>query len=198
MTVSGGMKMEAGMKANVAVGNVTVDVGQVIRNLTGVETDEDKKSFLQKILEPEEIDDSARDAKKAEKIARKIARGESVTPQEKAFLMKTDPKLAQMAELARQQGERIKHALQNASSKTEQQNIIHQAYDMVAQVSKKQPQFGALLEEAVKAAVQEGRNNGALEEEMPKKEEQANKDEQQILLEQFLPEECASIMDCRG
>lgn len=183
--------MESGMKANVTVGNVTVDVGQVIRNLTGVETDEDKKSFLQKILEPQEVDDSAKDAKKAEKIARKIARGESVTPQEKAFLMKTDPKLAQMAELARQQGERIKHALQSASSKTEQQNIIQQAYDMVAQVSKKQPQFGALLEEAVKAAIQDSKKEGVLQEE-------SKKDEQQILLEQFLPEECTSIMECRG
>lgn len=210
--------MEAGMKANVTVGNVTVDVGQVIRNLTGVETDEDKKSFLQKILEPQEVDDSARDAKKAEKIARKIARGESVTPQEKAFLMKTDPKLAQMAELARQQGERIKHALQNASSKTEQQNIIHQAYDMVAQVSKKQPQFGELLGEAVKAAVQDSKKKGFLGEESDEisgegtlgsadenlqqdvlaGEDAGKKDKQQILLEQFLPEECTSIMECRG
>lgn len=184
--------MESRMEAKATVGNITVDIGQVIRNLTGVETDKEKKSFLQKALEPEEIDDGTKDAKKAEKIARKIARGESVTPQEKAFLMKVDPKLAQMAELARKEGERIKHALQQASSKTEQQNIIHQAYDMVAQVSKKQPQFGALLEEAVKAAVQDSRKKGFLQEEMPKK------DEQQILLEQFLPEECASIMDCRG
>lgn len=105
--------------------------------------------------------------------------------------MKTDPKLAQMAELARQQGERIKHALQSASSKTEQQNIIQQAYDMVAQVSKKQPQFGALLEEAVKAAIQDSKKEGVLQEE-------SKKDEQQILLEQFLPEECTSIMECRG
>lgn len=210
--------MESTMKAKVTVGNVTVDVGQVIRNLKGVETEEDKKSFLQRVLEPQEVDDSERDAKKAEKIARKIARGETVTPQEKAFLMKTDPKLAQMAELARQQGERIKHALQNASTKSEQQNIIHQAYDMVAQVSKKQPQFGELLGEAVKAAVQDSKKKGVLREEadeVPGERTQggeeeslqqevfperamSKKDEQQILLEQFLPEECASIMDCRG
>ncbi len=210
--------MESAMKAVVTVGNVTVDVGQVIRNVTGVETDEDKKSFLQRVLEPQEVDDSERDAKKAEKIARKIARGETVTPQEKAFLMKTDPKLAQMAELARQQGERIKHALQSASSKSEQQNIIHQAYDMVAQVSKKQPQFGELLGEAVKAAVEDSKKKGFLREESGEvssektqdgadgnlrqevfpERDMPKKDEQQILLEQFLPEECASIMDCRG
>ena len=209
--------MESAMKAVVTVGNVTVDVGQVIRNVTGVETDEDKKSFLQRVLEPQEVDDSERDAKKAEKIARKIARGETVTPQEKAFLMKTDPKLAQMAELARQQGERIKHALQSASSKSEQQNIIHQAYDMVAQVSKKQPQFGELLGEAVKAAVEDSKKKGFLREESGEvssektqdgadgnlrqevfpERDMPKKDEQQILLEQFLPEECASIMDCR-
>lgn len=202
--------MESGMQAKVTVGNVTVDVGQVIRNVTGTETDKEKKSFLQKILEPEEIEDSSSDAKKAEKIARKIARGESVTPQEKAFLMKTDPKLAQMAELARKEGERIKHALQQASSKTEQQNIIHQAYQMVSQVSKNNPQFGELLGEAVKAAVQDSKKKGFLQEELPEQEqlpeqeelsekkELPQQDEQQVLLEQFFPEEELSIMDCKG
>lgn len=195
--------MNSGVEAKVTVGNLTVDVGQVIRNVTGVETDEDKKSFLQKILEPDTVDDSERDAKKAQKIARKIARGESVTPQEKAFLMKYDPKLAQMAELAHEQGERVKHALQNASSKEEQQNIIQQAYQMVAQVSKKNPQFGELLGEAVKAAVQDSRKKGLLQEEDVNDTSGDNsvekaQDGQQTLLEQFFPEEEASLMDCRG
>lgn len=195
--------MNSGVEAKVTVGNLTVDVGQVIRNVTGVETDEDKKSFLQKILEPDTVDDSKRDAKKAQKIARKIARGESVTPQEKAFLMKYDPKLAQMAELAHEQGERVKHALQNASSKEEQQNIIQQAYQMVAQVSKKNPQFGELLGEAVKAAVQDSRKKGLLQEEDVNDTSGDNsvekaQDGQQTLLEQFFPEEEASLMDCRG
>lgn len=195
--------MNSGVEAKITVGKVTVDVGQVIRNVTGVETDEEKKSLLQKILEPETVDDGEREAKKAQKIARKIARGETVTPQEKAFLMKFDPKLAQMAELARQQGERVKHALQNASSKKEQQNIIQQAYQMVAQVSKKNPQFGELLGEAVKAAVQDSRKKGLFQEEEMDEVSRDNlmekgQDEQQTLLEQFFPEEDASLMDCRG
>lgn len=195
--------MNSGVEAKITVGKVTVDVGQVIRNVTGVETDEEKKSLLQKILEPETVDDGEREAKKAQKIARKIARGETVTPQEKAFLMKFDPKLAQMAELARQQGERVKHALQNASSKKEQQNIIQQAYQMVAQVSKKNPQFGELLGEAVKAAVQDSRKKGLFQEEDMDEVSRDNlmekgQDEQQTLLEQFFPEENASLMDCRG
>ena len=98
--------MNSGMDAKVTVGKVTVDVGQVLRNVTGVETDKEKKSFLQKILEPQEVDDNSSEIKKAEKIARKIARGESVTPQENALLMRVDPKLAQMAELAPEQGAR--------------------------------------------------------------------------------------------
>ena len=195
--------MNSGVDAKVTVGKVTVDLGQVIRNVTGVETDEEKKSFLQKILEPEAVDDSEKDARKAQKIARKIARGENVTPQEKAFLMKFDPKLAQMAELAYQQGERVKHALQNASNKEEQQNIIQQAYQMVAQVSKKNPQFGELLGEAVKAAVQDSRKKGLLQEEdtdllSPDNPTEKVQDGQQELLEQFFPEEDASLMDCRG
>ena len=123
--------MTSGIDAKVAIGDLTVDVGQVIRNLTGVETDREKKSLLQKILEPKEVEDESAEIDKAKKIARKIARGESVTPQEKALLMRVDPKLAQMAELARKEYERIKHALQSASSKEEQQNIVHQAYQMV-------------------------------------------------------------------
>lgn len=215
--------MNSGMEAKVTVGKLTVDVGQALRNVTGVETDKEKKSFLQKILEPEEIDDSSSEVKKAEKIARKIARGESVTPQEKALLMRVDPKLAQMAELAHEQGERLKHALQQASSKTEQQNIIQQAYQMVAQVSKKNPQFGELLGEAIKSAVQDSRKKGVLREEEPievydknaedktevltegiteqgnaAKDEFPGQDEQQALLEQFFPEDWASLMDCRG
>ncbi len=195
--------MNSGVEAKITVGKVTVDVGQVIRNVTGVETDEEKKSLLQKILEPETVDGGERDAKKAQKIARKIARGEAVTPQEKAFLIKFDPKLAQMAELAHQQGERVKHALQNASSREEQHNIIQQAYQMVAQVSKKNPQFGELLGEAVKAAVQDSRKKGLFQEEEMDGVSRDNlmekeQDEQQTLLEQFFPEEDASLMDCRG
>ena len=215
--------MNSGMDTKVTVGKVTVDVGQVLRNVTGVETDKEKKSFLQKILEPKEVDDSSSEIKKAEKIARKIARGESVTPQEKALLMRVDPKLAQMAELAHEQGERLKHSLQQASSKTEQQNIIQQAYQMVAQVSKKNPQFGELLGEALKAAVQDSRKKGIFREEeslevddknvedkgeaLPEgitkpestaQDEFPGQDGQQALLEQFFPEEWTSIMDCKG
>lgn len=215
--------MNSGMDTKVTVGKVTVDVGQVLRNVTGVETDKEKKSFLQKILEPKEVDDSSSEIKKAEKIARKIARGESVTPQEKALLMRVDPKLAQMAELAHEQGERLKHSLQQASSKTEQQNIIQQAYQMVAQVSKKNPQFGEFLGEAIKAAVQDSRKKGIFREEeslevddknvedkgeaLPEgitkpestaQDEFPGQDGQQALLEQFFPEEWTSIMDCKG
>ena len=215
--------MNSGMDTKVTVGKVTVDVGQVLRNVTGVETDKEKKSFLQKILEPKEVDDSSSEIKKAEKIARKIDRGESVTPQEKALLMRVDPKLAQMAELAHEQGERLKHSLQQASSKTEQQNIIQQAYQMVAQVSKKNPQFGELLGEAIKAAVQDSRKKGIFREEeslevddknvedkgeaLPEgitkpestaQDEFPGQDGQQALLEQFFPEEWTSIMDCKG
>ncbi len=215
--------MNSGMDTKVTVGKVTVDVGQVLRNVTGVETDKEKKSFLQKILEPKEVDDSSSEIKKAEKIAHKIARGESVTPQEKALLMRVDPKLAQMAELAHEQGERLKHSLQQASSKTEQQNIIQQAYQMVAQVSKKNPQFGELLGEAIKAAVQDSRKKGIFREEeslevddknvedkgeaLPEgitkpestaQDEFPGQDGQQALLEQFFPEEWTSIMDCKG
>ena len=83
--------------------------------------------------------------KKALEIARKIARGAHVSPEEKKFLMQTDPRLAQMAEMARKEGERIKQSLSQAKTKEEQQTVVQQAYQMVLQVSKKNPQFGMLL-----------------------------------------------------
>lgn len=156
-------------------GDLTVDISQIIRNFTGAETDENKKSVLQKLLEPKEVDDSEKEARKALQIAKKIARGESVSPEEKQLLMRVNPQLAQMAELARKEGERIKHALQQASSKEEQQAIVGQAYQQVTEVSKANPQFGMLLGEAVKAAIQEAKEEpkavGALEEGKEKEKE---------------------------
>ena len=146
-----------------ANGDIIVDMGQVLRNLSGVEQDKEKKSLMQQILEPKEVDDSSRDTKKALQIAKKIARGESVTSQEKAFLMRVDPKLAQMAELAKQQGDRVKHALESASSKEEQQTIIMQAYQQVTEFTKANPQFGMLVGEAVKAAIQKAQKSASKE-----------------------------------
>lgn len=195
-----------------AKGNLTIDIGQVIRNLKGVETNEEKQSFLQKIMEPEEVDNSEKEKRKALKIAKKIASGKSVTPEEKAFLMKVDPQLLQMAEQARKEYERIKHALEHASSKSEQQSIIGQSYQMVMQVSKKNPQFGMLLGEAVKAAIQDSKKHVLPENDMPKQKEdgtdielsdeasmeQPPNQEQDELLDQFFPEEWVSMMDCKG
>lgn len=199
-------------------GDLVVDVGQIMRNLNGVEQEDGKKSILQKLLEPKDVDDSEKDMKKAQRIAKKIARGEPVTPQEKQFLRQVDPKLAQMAELARKEGERIKHALQQASSKEEQQSIVQQAYQQVAEVSKKNPQFGELLGEALKAAIQEakeepkamGKPEAGMETEEGRpysldgrqdiKKEAVNQeiDRQEEILEQFYPEEWASMLDCKG
>ena len=196
----------------------SVDLSQVIRNVTGVEREQDKKSVLSQLLQPKGIDDSQRDVKKALEIARKIARGAHVSPEEKKFLMQTDPRLAQMAEMARKEGERIKQSLSQAKTKEEQQTVVQQAYQMVLQVSKKNPQFGMLLGEAVKAAVQENQKKSPKEtfvgEQRKNKNDsrgtesifenrQAGKknvsemEEQQNLLDQFFPEEWMSMLDCR-
>lgn len=143
-------------------GDLTIDLSQIVRNFTGAETDDNKKSVLQKLLEPKEVDKNQRDAQKILQIAKRIARGESVTPEEKELLRRMNPQLAQMAELARKEGERIKHALQQASSKEEQQTIIGQAYQQVAEMMKKNPQFGELLGEAVKAAIKDVQEDPAI------------------------------------
>ena len=194
----------------------SVDIARVIRNVTGLEKEQENKSVLQRLMEPMEGDEGQNDAKKAVEIARRIARGAHVSPEEKRFLMETDPRLAQMAELARKEGERIKHALSQASSKQEQQTIVQQAYQMVQQVSKNNEQLGMLLGEAVKAAVQESREKGNLQEEIPGKDKPlaektefgetvpaernsiSQKDGQDRLMEQFFPDEWMSMLDCRG
>ncbi len=208
-----------------ANGELTVDMGQILRNMTGVEQDQEKKSLIQQLIEPKEVDDSERDAKKAMQIARRIARGENVTPQEKAFLMRIDPRLAQMAELARQQGERVQHALENAQSKEEQQTIITQAYQQVAEFTKANPQFGELVGEAIKSAIQKAKEHGLQKPEMEqparlaqepvvdaqgakrpqaeteaqsRQERQEQPDQQEKLLDQFFPEEWVSMLDCQG
>lgn len=143
-------------------GDLTVDLSQIVRNFTGTETDNSKKSVLQKLLEPKAVDQSERDAQKILQIAKRIARGESVTPEEKELLRRLNPQLAQMADLARKEGERLRHALKQASSKEEQQTIIGQAYQHVADISKKNPQFGELLGEAVKAAIKDVQEDPAV------------------------------------
>ncbi|MCI9532699.1 MAG: hypothetical protein HFH38_13405 [Lachnospiraceae bacterium] len=187
-----------------ANGDITVDLGQVLRNLSGVEQDGEKKSLLQQILEPKEVEDSERDAQKALRIARRIARGDNVTPQEKAFLMRIDPKLAQMAELAKQQGERVQHALENASSKEEQQVIITQAYQQVAEFTKANPQYGELVGEAVKAAIQKAAKNTSPK---PQAEQigdlegnslQGQPSQQDKLMDQFFPEDWVPMLDCQS
>ena len=143
-------------------GDLTLDLCQIVRNFTGSETDDNKKSVLQKLLEPKAVDKSERDARKILQIAKRIARGESVTPEEKELLRRLNPQLAQMAELARKEGERLRHALRQAASKEEQQTIIGQAYQHVADISKKNPQFGELLGEAVKAAIKDVQEDPAV------------------------------------
>lgn len=63
----------------------SVNLSQVIRNVTGVEQIKEKKSVLQQLLEPKEVEDSQKDVKKALEIAKRIARGAPVSPEEKRF-----------------------------------------------------------------------------------------------------------------
>lgn len=180
-------------------GDIVVDMGQILRNLSGVEQDREKKSLMQQVMEPKEVDDTEKDARKAAQIARKIARGEPVTPQEKAFLMRVDPRLAQMAELARQQGERVRNALENASSKEEEQAIVMQAYQQVTEFTKANPQFGMLVGEAVKAAIQKAKGSAPQESQLPQPGISPSPDKRQDeLMDQFFPEEWASMLNCRG
>ena len=61
--------------AKAGTGGFTVDISQIIRNFTGAETDDNKKSVLQKLLEPKEIDDSEQEAKRHCRLPRRLPEG---------------------------------------------------------------------------------------------------------------------------
>ena len=56
-------------------GDLVVDVGQIMRNLNGVEQEDGKKSILQKLLEPKDVDDSEKDMKGRRGLPKKLPGG---------------------------------------------------------------------------------------------------------------------------
>lgn len=108
------------------------------------------------ILEPSK-DVEEPDHVKAMKIARRIARGENVSSKERFYLQKYFPILLEEAELAKKEGERVKTELQNAKSRSEQQDILIRENNFIAQTSKVNQDFADLIAEAVEKACEEVR-----------------------------------------
>ncbi len=89
----------------------------------------------------------------ADKIAKKIARGEKLTEEEKAKIMEIDPEKLRKAEMANRRREEIESRLKNAKSEKEARDIILEAKVEARIISDKGDiKYGEYLIEAVNKA----------------------------------------------
>jgi len=95
----------------------------------------------------------------ADKIAKKIARGEKLTEEEKAKIMEIDPEKLRKAEMANRRREEIESRLKNAKSEKEARDIILEAKMEARIISDKGDiKYGEYLIEAVNKAEQNYNN----------------------------------------
>lgn len=101
---------------------------------------------------------------KAEKIARKIAKGEGLTPEEERFMNESYPDMKREAQQAKSEAEQLKERLKGCKSKAQKQQIIGTAMGSVAAMASK----GALSQiqvavkmEALQKVKEEAESEGA-------------------------------------
>ena len=104
------------------------------------------KNFLQtqRKLNPEldaslyalDLSKAISDTSKTDELAKKVARGEKLTNEEKAFMEKTDPEKLKKAEEANLQREELKRQLKNAKSPSHAASIISSALANVISIQK--------------------------------------------------------------
>ena len=114
------------------------------KNNIKVESKESAASVLQKKI----YDDLV-----ADKIARKIARGEILTEEEKETIRRVDPEKLRKAEMTNKRREKIEKKLRNAKNRKEAKAILTEA-KMEASLAADRSDlvYGGLLTEAVKKA----------------------------------------------
>lgn len=74
---------------------------------------------------------------RAEVIAIKIAKGESLTPEEEQFINESYPDLKREANRAKEEGEQLKKRLQHAKTESARQNILSAAMGTVVGMAQK-------------------------------------------------------------
>lgn len=104
------------------------------------------KNFLQtqRKLNPEldaslyalDLSKAISDTSRTDELAKKVARGEKLTNEEKAFMEKTDPEKLKKAEEANLQREELKRQLKNAKTPSHAASIISSALSNVISIQK--------------------------------------------------------------
>jgi len=111
---------------------------------------------LDKVLYQQDIAKAFEKKSSVEKIAKKIARGESLTAEEMEFIRQNDPEMLRKAQMAKQEKEELERKVKSAQNKQQAQSILAQAGMAALKVAKEvDPQLGNLLMEGVKSVQEE-------------------------------------------
>lgn len=113
-------------------------------------TEQKPKSEIQIMLEQraKDIEDTNIHYKK-DGIARRIARGDEISPEDRAFLAKHDPDLLRKADMAARKGKELERRLKNAKTEREARAITTEASIEIQQAFKNNDEvYADLLSEA--------------------------------------------------
>ncbi|NOH17184.1 hypothetical protein [Clostridium cochlearium] len=105
--------------------------------------------ILDRVLYQNDINKMFEEQAKIEKIAKKIARGENLSKEERELISEADPEMLRKAEMAKQENEALKRSLKNAKSKQQAQRILAEACIKAQLVSKVDPQYSDLLMDTI-------------------------------------------------
>ncbi len=90
------------------------------------------------------------DSNKAKNLMKKIARGEELTPEERAYMEENYPDMVRQAEQAKQQAEQMADQIKNASSDTEKNAVVMEAYTLVQNTAEVDSEYAEVLGESIK------------------------------------------------
>ncbi|MDR7855640.1 hypothetical protein [Tissierella sp.] len=109
---------------------------------------EDKNSLIDMLRNQAKENETTNLRYKIEGIARRIARGDDITSEERALLEKNDPDLLRKADMAARRRKDVEARLKRAKTKSEARAIITEAKIEVQQVFDKDPKYAELLSAA--------------------------------------------------
>ncbi len=126
-----------------------------------------KNPELDKMMYDKELAEIQQNHRRTEQLAKKIATGKEITPEEREFLEKNNPEMIKRAEDAKRQAEQLKEKLKNASSKQEAQALIMNSMDRISKIAKYEEVTADIFRSAFSEVVKDY-NSGKLDEEKKK------------------------------
>lgn len=112
-----------------------------------------QKGKTNSIFYHQELEKLVDEDTKIKEIAKKIARGGKITPEEEEYIKEHDPETLRKAQMAKEEGDRLKQRLEQSKDPKEAQEAMDQADILVAAAKKNKDIYGELLAEAIRSAV---------------------------------------------